>query len=139
MSAAANAAWPPEREAELIRRYCAGERVKVIAFGFGVSSRSLRYQIERLQRAGTLAMRNKGWSPAEDIALLQAVGAGDKAAQLTGRFGRSEEAIRMRAIKLRCEQRQAQADAERAFAAPRGEAAPAVADLDQFTLELRAA
>jgi hypothetical protein len=123
----------------LIRRYRAGERVKIIAFALGVSTGALDHQIARLQRAGLLAMRNRRWDRAEDLALLHAIGAGSKPADLVARFGRTAESIRMRVVTLRREQRQAQALAESAWAAPRGEAAPMAADEDQFMLELRAA
>lgn len=132
--------WRPEQEAELIRRFEAGERVKLIAHHFDVPAHAVDTRIDRLRREGRLRLRNRPWLPADDRDVLTRLAAGEGPAVIARAIGRSRNAVRVRICHLRRLQREAQAEAQRAWASPRrGEAEPAIADADQFNLELRAA
>lgn len=146
MSARVLHQWPQTCEAELIRRYKAGERLKCIAWQMERPERVVKDAIARLRRAGRLAPRNPPWTDREDALVLQrmarAASQMEGARELADLLGRSADTIRQRFFFLRRRQREAQAAATALpFAAaprPMGTVS-AEADQDQFTMELQAA
>jgi hypothetical protein len=120
-----NQAWPwtTPLDAELVRRVKAGERRKTIAHEMGRPLWAVGYRIDQLRELGLLDYRNRPWSPEETTRLLAARDAGARWTDLAPIFRRSRAALREHGLKARRAVREA----------------AAAGDLDQFTLELRAA
>jgi hypothetical protein len=115
--------WTPERTEALIARVKARDLAKTIAFDLGWPTHAVTAQIEKLRREGRLPPPARGWTRREEAALIAARDGGGRWDMLAPIFGRSAQALRQRAMRVR---RRMRAEAEQA-------------GRDQFTLELRAA
>ncbi len=115
--------WTPAVTAQLIERVKSGDLVKLIAFDLGWPIHAVSCQIEKLRRDGRLPAQTPEWTPREEAALIAARDAGARWDALAPIFGRSAQALRQRAMKVRRRMRE---EAEQA-------------DRDQYQMELRAA
>lgn len=93
--------WPPELEAELIRLFANGTRVKVIAHKLDRPQSAVSRHVWRLQQQGRCPRRKLEWTPAHERVLEAALSMGVSYDDLAEALDRSRDAVKMHASKLR--------------------------------------
>lgn len=121
--------WPPALEAELIRLFNDGLRVKVIAHRVDRPQSAVSRHLQRLQLQGRCPRRKRFWSDADGRVMEAALTMNVSYDDLAAAFGCSRDAVKIQASKLRRALRSSAAN----------DAAPAVDDgwiEDQLQLDL---
>lgn len=99
----AGACWTAEERRALRRMLRAGAAQKVIAARLGRSVAAVHSQIGVLRAAGILRPIRRGWTAAEDAALVAALAAGRSHGEIAAETGRSVPSIRHRVARLRAD------------------------------------